>query len=103
MSIDDEIAAAKVAAVRRLARLRERQRLAQARVDARVLAILRNRIQPDALQAIEAEAVRQVESEVAERSRRAREARQKRGVAHSSDASATATTDAHAVHPVGIS
>jgi len=75
-ALADEIAAARVAAARRLARLRERERRAQARHDARVLAILRTRLRPDALAAVEAEARMQLDSEAAERSRRAREARQ---------------------------
>ncbi|MFJ3028519.1 hypothetical protein ACIPEQ_06710 [Curtobacterium sp. NPDC087080] len=77
-ALDAEIVAAQVAARKRLARLREKQRRDRARVDARVLTILRGKLRPADLAAVEAEARAQLDAEAAERSRRARDARQRR-------------------------
>lgn len=77
-AVDTEIAAARAASRKRLARLREKQRRDRARVDARVLAILRRKLRPDDLTVVEAEARAQLGAEAAERSRRARVARQRR-------------------------
>lgn len=73
--IQHEIAATKASAARRLARLREQERRFQDRLDARVLRILRQKIRPSDLVAIEAEARSQLEAEIADRSKRARESR----------------------------
>jgi hypothetical protein len=77
-ALDAEIAAARAASRKRLANLREKQRRDRARIDARVLAILRGMLRPADLAAVEAEARAQLGTEAAERSRRARAARQRR-------------------------
>jgi hypothetical protein len=76
--IDAEIAAAKAVAARRLALLREKQRRDRERLDARILAILRNRLREADFFAVEAEARDQLDAETAERSSRARISRHHR-------------------------
>ncbi len=75
-NLDVEIAAARAASRKRFARLREMQRRDRIRLDSRVLAILRGKLRPADLAAVEAEAQAQLDAEAAERSRRARAARQ---------------------------
>lgn len=77
-NLDVEIAAARAASRKRFARLREMQRRDRIRLDSRVLAILRGKLRPADLAAVEAEAHAQLDAEAAERSRRARAARQRR-------------------------
>ena len=77
-ALDIEIAAARAASRKRLARLREMQRRDRARLDSRVLAILRGKLHPADLAAVEAMAQVQLDAEAAERSHRARAARQRR-------------------------
>lgn len=77
-NLDVEIAAARAASRKRFARLREMQRRDRIRLDSRVLAILRGKLRPADLAAVEAEAQAQLDAEAAERSRRARAARQRR-------------------------
>jgi hypothetical protein len=75
-SIAAEIAETRAAHKRKLDRLREQGRREQNALDARVLKILRGRLQPDALADIEAQAFEQLAAERSERSARARAARQ---------------------------
>lgn len=75
--IQREIAVTKATAARRLARLREQERRYQDRLDARVLKILRQKIRPSDLAAIEVEARAQLDAEIADRSKRARDSRSK--------------------------
>lgn len=77
--VEEEIMHAKATARARIARLRARQRRDQQRLDAAVLEILRGRVRPEALAAIEAEAQLRLDTESAKRSERARAARQPRG------------------------
>lgn len=77
-NLDVEIAAARAASRKRFARLREMQRRDRIRLDSRVLAILRGKLRPADLAAVEAEAQAQLDAEAAERSRRARAVRQRR-------------------------
>ncbi|MEA9998807.1 hypothetical protein QN367_06830 [Cryobacterium sp. RTS3] len=98
-AIAEEIAAAKTAHDRKLKRLREKAHRQEERLDARVLQLLRGRLRPDVLEAISAEALQQLESEVAVRSRRAREARQASGVARSSGPNMMAVPGDRAANP----
>lgn len=74
MTIEDEIAAVKAAAERKLRRLRERERKQQQVVDARVLTLLREK-HAGLVSQVEAEARRQMQEETAQRSTRARTSR----------------------------
>ncbi len=74
-AIDAEIAAERERHARRRARLQDKQRKEAARLDSRVLAILKAKLRPDDLAAVEAQARAQLDREAAARSHRAREAR----------------------------
>jgi hypothetical protein len=77
-AIDAEIAAERARHARRRARLQDKQRKEAARLDSRMLAILKAKLRPADLAAIEAQARAQLDRETAARSRRAREARRAR-------------------------
>ncbi|QDW28595.1 hypothetical protein FFF93_001440 [Arthrobacter sp. KBS0702] len=74
MTIEDEIAAVKAAAEKKLRRLRDRERKQQQVVDARVLTLLRQKHAGLAAQ-LEAEARAQTAAESAQRSTRAKTSR----------------------------
>lgn len=74
MTIEDEVAAVKAAAAKKLRLLRDRERKQQQIVDARMLTLLRQKHSGLAVQ-LEAEAREQVRVETAQRSTRARTAR----------------------------
>jgi hypothetical protein len=71
MTIEDEVAAVKAAAAKKLRLLRDRERKQQQVVDARMLTLLRQKHSGLAVQ-LEAEAREQVRVETAQRSTRAR-------------------------------
>lgn len=77
MTIEDEIAAVKAAAEKKLRRLRERERKHQQAIDARLLALLRSH-HVDVAAQLEAEAREQLAAETAHRSANAKASRQPR-------------------------
>lgn len=77
MSLEDEIAAVKAAADKKLRSLRERERKHQQAVDARLLALLRTDY-GDLAESLEATARSQLSRETAQRSAKARASRSRR-------------------------
>lgn len=74
MSIEDEIAAVKATAQKKLRNLRERERKHQQEIDLRVIALLRSRY-TDIARELETEALTQLVVEAAARSARAKASR----------------------------
>ena len=80
MTIEDEIAAVRAAAEKKLRNLRERERKHQQAVDTRLLALLRNQY-GDLADRLEATARLQLSDETAQRSAKARASKSRRSEA----------------------
>lgn len=99
MSIEDEIAAVKAAAEKKLRRLRERERKQQQAVDLRILALLR-RQHADLADGLEGEARAQLDAETANRSAKAKASRWSQSSGPSDSESGVARDDGrNAGHP----